>query len=76
MTGSFTTRLYGQKQTPYWVAAFQNFPSEDAINEAMGVTVYGEGDDNTFYVEADLGGNVPRYRISGEVNSTLNYRRR
>jgi len=65
VTGSFTTRLYGQNQTPYWVAAFQNFPSEDAINEAMGVTVYGEGDDNTFYVEADLGGNVPRYRISG-----------
>jgi len=70
VTGSFTTRLYGQKQTPYWIAAFQNFPSEDAINEAMGVTVYGEGDDNTFYVEADLGGNVPRYRISGEVNTT------
>lgn len=73
ITGSFTTRLYGQNQTPYWISAFQNFPSEDAINEAMGVTVYGEGDDNTFYIEADLGGNVPRYRISGtrQTNSVL-----
>lgn len=68
--GDFVTSLYGRNETPYWVAAFQRFPSDDAINNAMGTTVYGEGDDNTFYVESDLGGNVPRYRIFGEVNTT------
>lgn len=68
--GEFTTSLYGRDQTPYWIAAFQRFPSDEMINNAMGTTVYGEGEENTFYVEANLGGNVPRYRIWGEVNTT------
>ena len=64
--GEFTANLYGRDQTPYWVAAFQRFPSDEAIENAIGTTVYGEGEDNTFYVESNLGGNVPRYRMWGK----------
>lgn len=67
--GEFTASLYGRNQTPYWIAAFQRFPSDNDINEATGTIVYGDGDDKSFYVESDLGGNVPRYRLIGEYES-------
>lgn len=68
--GEFTVSLYGKNQTPYWVSAFQRFPSDADIASAVGIIIYGDGDDNTFYVESDLGGTVPRYRLAGEFNST------
>ena len=69
--GEFTIRLYGRHQTPYWVAAFERFPSDNDIDNAIGTIIYGEGDDKTFYVESDLGGNVPRYRIIGAYDALL-----
>jgi hypothetical protein len=65
--GDFIVSLYGRNQTPYWVSAFQRFPSDDDINNAIGTTVYGEGADNTFYIESDLG---RHYRILGDYTST------
>ncbi len=67
--GDFATRLYGRNQTPYWITAFERFPSDEDIDSAIGTTVYGAGTENTFYLESDLGGHVPRYRIFGEVSN-------
>jgi len=68
--GDFTISLYGQNQTPYWISAFQRYPSDADIDTAIGTVVYGDGDANTFYVESDLGGSVPRYRVTGEYSAT------
>ncbi len=70
INGEFTINLYGQNQTPYWVSAFQRFPSDADIESAIGIIIYGDGDDNTFYIETDLGGSIPRYRLSGEYDTT------
>jgi hypothetical protein len=68
--GDFTISLYGQKQTPYWISAFQRFPSDADIDTAIGTVVYGEGEANSFYLESDLGGSVPRYRLIGDFANT------
>lgn len=68
--GSFVTSLYGQQSTPYWISAFQRFPSDEMIASAIGTTIYGEADNNSFYIESALGGNIPRYRMWGEVSDS------
>jgi len=70
VNGEFTITVYGQGQTPYWVAAFQSFPSDVDIDTATGTIIYGDGEDDTFYIESDLGGMIPSYRLRGEYSAT------
>ena len=66
--GDFIISLYGQNQTPYWISAFQRFPSDADIDNAVGTIVYGEGERNTFSIGTDLVGTV-LYRVTGKYSA-------